>query len=59
MLLSILLPAGVADLHAQPSFDCAKADGAVEEMICADAGLAALDLQLDELLGKCTRSRQR
>ncbi|MEM6375827.1 MAG: lysozyme inhibitor LprI family protein [Pseudomonadota bacterium] len=29
---------------AQPSFDCAKAQGSVEELICADAKLATLDL---------------
>ncbi len=28
---------------AAPSFDCAKASGTVEELICADADLAALD----------------
>ena len=26
-----------------PAFDCAKADGRIEEMICADSALAALD----------------
>ncbi len=30
-----------------PSFDGDKADGSVEEMICADAALAALDVRLD------------
>ena len=30
-----------------PSFDCTKATGAVEEMICGDAELSALDRQLD------------
>jgi uncharacterized protein len=49
ILLSILLPAGATGLQAQPSFDCTKADGTVEEMICADPGLAALDLQLAEV----------
>lgn len=32
-----------------PSFDCAKADGEVETLICKDGALAALDRQLDEV----------
>ncbi len=32
-----------------PAFDCAKADGEVEELICKDEGLAALDRRLDEV----------
>ena len=37
-----------APLRAEgPAFDCAKADGAVEELICQDEGLAALDRTLD------------
>ena len=30
-----------------PAFDCTKADGAVEELICRDEDLAALDRKLD------------
>jgi uncharacterized protein len=30
-----------------PAFDCAKASGDVEKLICSDAGLAALDRKLD------------
>lgn len=30
-----------------PAFDCAKASGEVEKLICADEGLAALDRKLD------------
>jgi uncharacterized protein len=30
-----------------PTFDCGKADGEVETLICKDAALAALDRQLD------------
>jgi len=33
---------------AGPSFDCAKARGTVEELICGDAGLAALDRKISE-----------
>lgn len=31
---------------ADPAFDCAKAEGSVEELICADDDLAALDREL-------------
>ena len=30
-----------------PTFDCAKAQGEVEQLICKDEGLAALDQKLD------------
>jgi uncharacterized protein len=32
-----------------PAFDCAKAQGEVEQLICKDEGLAALDRKLDEV----------
>ncbi len=32
-----------------PAFDCAKADGEVEELICQDEGVAALDRKLAEV----------
>lgn len=32
-----------------PAFDCARASGEVETLICKDAGLAALDRQLDDV----------
>ena len=35
-------------LAAAPTFDCAKAQGEVEKLICSDASLAALDRKLDE-----------
>jgi len=35
-----------------PTFDCAKAKGTVEETICGDEYLSALDGQLDELFKK-------
>lgn len=41
-----LLPAAV--LAQGPTFDCAKASGEVEEMICNDASLATLDHKLDD-----------
>jgi uncharacterized protein YecT (DUF1311 family) len=44
------LVAGSAGVRAQargPAFDCAKAQGEVEQLICKDEGLAALDRTLD------------
>ncbi|MEE4380206.1 MAG: MliC family protein [Candidatus Competibacteraceae bacterium] len=38
-----------AALAADPSFDCAKAEGEVEKMICKNAELATLDQQLAEV----------
>jgi len=34
---------------AQPSFDCSKAEGSVEELICADEELARLDVRMAEV----------
>ena len=42
-------------LAADPSFDCAKADGAIEELICRDNGLAALDRKLAEVYAVARR----
>jgi uncharacterized protein len=36
----------VAAQEVSPSFDCRKASGEVEELICSDEGLAALDREL-------------
>lgn len=47
--LIAVLSLGCAALAASaqgPSFDCAKAKGQVEQQICADPGLSALDRQL-------------
>lgn len=44
LMLALLASPALGD---GPSFDCDKADGSVEEMICADAELAALDVELD------------
>lgn len=39
-----------APLRAEgPSFDCAQAEGTVQELICQDEGLAALDRKLGEV----------
>ena len=39
----------VTVLAQGPTFNCAKASGEVETLICADASLAALDRKLDEV----------
>jgi len=45
-------------LHAQtsPTFDCAKATGEVEKLICADDELAALDRKMAEVYAKAIES---
>jgi len=48
LLVAIAIPASVA-LGAQPSFDCSKAAGPVEELVCKDAELAPLDRKLSDL----------
>lgn len=40
-------PSGARAQAAGPAFDCAKALGEVETLICKDAGLAVLDRTLD------------
>ena len=49
LMAAMGIGAAATALVAQPSFDCAKADGAVEELICKDAELAALDRKLAEV----------
>lgn len=44
-VLSWAVPA----LAQGPAFDCAKADGTVEALICTDPALAALDRRMDEV----------
>ena len=38
-----------------PSFDCGKASGSIEEMICNDDELSALDRKLTEVYAKATQ----
>ncbi|WP_111873244.1 MliC family protein [Aeromonas bivalvium] len=52
ILLGTLLFAPLLATAATPSFDCAKAKGAAETLICQDAGLAALDNELAALYPK-------
>ena len=51
-LLATLLFAPLLASAASPSFDCTKAAGSVETLICKDAGLAALDNELAALYPK-------
>lgn len=51
-LLATLLFAPLLASAATPSFDCGKAAGSVETLICKDAGLAALDNELAALYPK-------
>lgn len=51
-LLATLLFAPLLGTAATPSFDCAKAKGAAETLICKDAELAALDNELAALYPK-------
>lgn len=47
---AVLATSGPAIARAEatgPTFDCARAEGTVQRLICQDAGLAALDRQLD------------
>jgi uncharacterized protein len=57
VLVAGLLPAfsGGAEEQARgPAFDCTKASGTVEKLICADEGLAALDRKLDSVYKAAT-----
>lgn len=52
MLLGTLALMPLLASAATPSFDCAKASGAAEQLVCQDAGLAALDNELAALYPK-------
>lgn len=43
-----ILSAGTAAAQETPSFDCARAASSAEELVCSDAGLAALDRRVAE-----------
>ena len=49
LVVLTLVLAGVPAQAQGPAFDCAKAQGEVEKLICGDEGLAALDRKLDEV----------
>jgi uncharacterized protein len=50
------IPDRVTSRIASPSFDCSKASGEIEELICKDAGLATLDRKLAEVYEKASKS---
>ena len=52
MLLGTLALMPLLTSAATPSFDCAKAHSAAEQLVCQDAGLAALDNELAALYPK-------
>jgi uncharacterized protein len=47
IVCTAVIPASA--LAQGPTFDCTKAQGEVEELICSDASLAALDQKLDQV----------
>ena len=49
---ALLFSTGGGAATAAPSFNCAKASGQVEQLICNDAGLAALDRRLASTYAK-------
>ena len=48
-LLALAAPERSRAQAKGPAFDCGKAQGEVEQLICKDEGLAALDRKLDEV----------
>lgn len=51
-LLAVLPLAASAGADEGPSYDCARAEGAVQDAICASADLSALDRRLAEVWGE-------
>jgi uncharacterized protein len=45
----LVAPRGASAQAKGPAFDCAKAQSEVEQLICKDAGLGALDRKLDDV----------
>jgi uncharacterized protein len=59
VVATVLVFAASAATEAQgPAFDCAKAQGQVEQLICKDAALAALDRKLDGVYKAATAKAQ-
>ena len=54
LVIAGLVAAGT--LNAQPAFDCSKASGEVEQLICADESLQALDRELARTWAKATET---
>jgi uncharacterized protein len=54
-LMTPLAAAGQTAKPVTPSFDCAKATGQVEQLVCKDAGLASLDRKLADAYAKAMK----
>jgi len=58
--LLMLATAGLAfsepSLQSRATFDCTKASGEIEKLICKDEGLASLDRQMAEVYAKAMKS---
>lgn len=48
-LLALAAPERTRAQAKGPAFDCSKAQGEVQQLVCKDEGLAALDRKLDEV----------
>jgi len=53
---TVALMVGAGAVNAQPAFDCARASGEVQELICKDESLQALDRRLARTWAKATES---
>lgn len=51
-LIALALAAAAASTAGEPGFDCARASGQVEQLICADTALAASDPTAIDLLDR-------
>ena len=56
LIIVIYLVSPIAHAQTSPTFDCAKASGEVEKLICADDELAALDRKMAEVYAKAVES---
>ncbi len=51
LTVSLLMLVNASGQAGEPSFDCTKAEGSVEKLICGDAQLAAFDVELARIYG--------
>jgi len=54
VVLTLLVPSSAA-MAASPAFDCSKTRGSVEELICADEDLSALDRKMASIYAAASR----
>lgn len=52
LCLAVLACSGSAAFAQCPAFDCSKAESSAEELVCADADLAAADRRLADVYGR-------